>query len=477
MSKKRVIVLGAGPAGLAAAWKLAQKGQEVIVLEKESQVGGICRSIKYKDFSFDLGGHRFITKDHDLSREIKNLMGDELITTPRKSVIRLRGKYFQYPLEFKNLFINMDKVFLIRSLIDYFYSVGTKKLFHKKDDSFEDWIVNRFGRTLYDIYFGMYTEKLWGISPKQISADWAAQRISLLNLWDVLLRLLGKKSGRPKTYALEFAYPKQGIGRICERMKQEIEKKGGKIYLNSKVKNIILEEEFIKMITYEEDGRQRDISGDWYISTIPMPDFIKGIRPQIMGEYLKVAEAMAFRSVRFLNLLIDLPSISDNTWIYIPEKDYMFFRIQEPRNWSSLSAPEGKTSLILEISCNQGDQIWSAPEEVIFKRCVNDLNRLGLFDTSKISEHFTTSIEHGYPIYDLDYKIKIKKSMELLRGIENLIPIGRQGLYRYNNMDHSIKMGLLTGEHIVHGGLETRIFSIASESVAFEIEKDQEKRI
>lgn len=477
MPKKKIAVLGAGPAGLSCAWKLAEAGEDVVLLERESSAGGICRTISYKDFLFDLGGHRFITKDEGLSRQIQELMRDELIATPRKSVIRLRGKYFYYPLEFKNLLLNMDKLFLFRSLFDYLCAITSKKLFNKQDLSFEDWVVNRFGRTLYQIYFGMYTEKLWGISPKNISADWAAQRISLLNLWDVLLRLLGKESSRPKTYALEFAYPKMGIGRISDKMVEKIEAGGGRIFLNAKVKRIVLEEEVIRKIIYEQEGIEKELTADWFVSTIPMNEFIRLIEPQVKSEYLEVAGSMQFRAVRFLNLIVETRSISDNTWMYIPEKEFLFFRIQEPRNWSRYSAPDGKTSLILEIACNVGDEIWELSDKDIFERCIGGLKKLGLLDTGKISEYFTTAVEHGYPIYDLNYKYKINKAMELLKGIDNLIPIGRQGLFRYNNMDHSVKMGLLTAEHIIHGGLEARIFSIASEEAAFEIEKNVERRI
>lgn len=477
MGKKKVVILGAGPAGLSAGWKLSEAGVDVEVLELESEVGGLCRTIHHGDYLFDLGGHRFITKDEELSREIVSLMGDELLTTPRKSVIILDGKYFQYPLEFKDLFLKMSPLVLTKSLIDYVSAVLAKRIFGKQDISFEDWVVNRFGRTLYNIYFGVYTEKLWGISPKRISADWAAQRISLLNLWDVLLRLLGKQSNRPKTYALEFAYPKMGIGRISDRMAEKIQKNGGTIRLNAKVKKIILKEEFIEKIVYEHNGEDKETSGDWYVSTTPMPEFIKSISPTPPPEYIKIADSMPFRAVKFLNMVIDAPYISDNTWIYIPEKQYLFFRVQEPRNWSPYSSPDGKTSLICEIACDIDDDIWNAPDEELYKRCVKDLKKIGLLNEHKITEYFTTKIRHGYPIYELDYKEKLEKSMRLLRSIDNLIPIGRQGLYRYNNMDHSIKMGFLTAEHILHGGLETRIFSVASEAVAFEIEKNQEQRI
>ncbi|MDP2905019.1 MAG: FAD-dependent oxidoreductase [Candidatus Omnitrophota bacterium] len=477
MDKLKIVVLGAGPAGLSCAWKLAEAGYEVVVLEKEDQVGGICRTIRRGDYLFDLGGHRFITKDEELGRVIQELMADELLTTPRKSVIRLRGKYFQYPLELKNLFFNMDKLFLIESMCDYIYSVVSKRLLNKQDASFEDWVVNRFGRALYNVYFGVYTEKLWGISPKQISADWAAQRISLLNLWDVLTRLAGKESNRPKTYALEFAYPKAGIGRISDRMREEIEKNGGKIILGAKVNKIFLDDVKIKKVGYQHGGELKDISADWIVSSIPINEFIGSMDPAPRPEYAQAAKAMRFRAVRFLNLIVDAEEVTDNTWMYIPEKSFLFFRIQEPKNWSRASAPAGKTSLILEIACNPGDEIATAPEEIIFDRCKKDLDKLGLFDTSKIREYFTTYVEHGYPIYDLTYKDKVAGATRLLKSISNLVPIGRQGLFRYNNMDHSIKMGFLAAEHILHGGMETRIFSIASESVAFEIEKNLEKRI
>ncbi len=477
MSKKKILVLGAGPAGLAAAWKLAEAGQEVIVLEKDLAVGGICKTIRNNGYFFDLGGHRFITEDKDLGSQIQGLMGDELSIIRRKSVIRLRGHSIDYPLELKNLFFNVDKSFFIKSLLDYILSVSTKRLFKKRDVSFEDWVVNRFGKILYDLYFRIYTEKLWGISPERISADWAAQRISLLNLRDVFLRLIGKESNRPKTYTLEFIYPKMGIGRIPEKMAQAIEKYRGAICLGATVKKIILEGESIKKVVYEEKGVEKEVSGDWVVSTIPVNEFIKSIIPEVKSEYLKVANCMRFRSVRFMNLHIDTPKITENTWIYVPEKEFLFFRIQEPRNWSNYSAPEGKTSLILEIACNYADKVWSASDKELFERCKEGLKKLNLFDVNKITSYFTTFIQHGYPIYDLDYKYRIEKSTELLKSIANLITIGRQGLFRYNNMDHSIKMGLLTAGHILQGGLEARIFSIASESVAFEIETNVERRI
>jgi len=477
VDKKKIIILGAGPAGLAAAWKLAQAQKEVVVLEKEDGVGGLCRTLQHDGFYFDLGGHRFITSDEPLRQEIQELMGDELLLSPRKSVIRLRKKYFQYPLEFKNLLMRMDGALLLKSIADYMYALVARKLFYKKDISFEDWCVNRFGRTLYDIYLGVYTEKIWGISPKNISADWAAQRISLLNLWDVFLRLMGKASNRPRTYFLEFAYPKLGIGRICERMAQEVVKHGGNIHLNARVKKIILKDEFIQKIIYQQQGQDIEITGDWYVSTIPMPDFVKGLDSDISERYLETANNLRFRAVRFLNLVIEGKPITDNAWIYIPEKEFLFFRIQEPKNYSRFTSPEGKTSLILEMACDFDDWVWNASDKDIFERCVKDLKKLGLFEVKRIKDYFTARIQHGYPVYDLEYKKKVDRIMELLRGMDNLIPIGRQGLYRYNNMDHSIKMGLLTASHILHGGLQARIFSIASESVAFEIEKNAATRI
>jgi len=405
-------------------------------------------------------------------------MDDELIEVPRKSQIRLFNKYFTYPLDLKNLIAGINPLLLTFCLLDYLYHTTRKKIFNPAEHSFEDWITNRFGYSLYRIFFGMYTEKLWGISPKLISSDWAAQRISLINLWDILLRLLGRKSRSPKTYALKFLYPKLGIGRICEKFAERISNNGGEIITNADVQHIERKESTVTRILYEKDGATQEISADFYVNTIPAPELVQKLKPQANARYIDVARQMKFRSVRFMNIIFDAERITNNTWIYVPEPEYIFFRIQETKNWSPFLVPDqSKTALILEIACFEGDQLWNKEEQELFDICLRDLKQMGLINGEiKAVNFFSTRVKNAYPIYELNYQEKVDICLELVKGMQNMISIGRQGLFRYNNMDHSIKMGLLAAEHIEHGNLEAKIFSLALEKEAFEIEKDKRDR-
>jgi protoporphyrinogen oxidase len=477
-NKKEILILGAGPAGLSAGWKLAEKGFRVRVLEKEPRVGGQCATVEKDSYRFDFGGHRFITSDQNLAGEITALLDGELISTPRKSQIRLFNRFFDYPLQIKNLVKGMNPLFSAFCFLDYLFYLGRRKIFHPPEVSFEDWVKNRFGASLYRIFFGVYTKKLWGVSPKMISADWAAQRITIINLSDVLLRLAGKKSNAPKTYALKFLYPKFGIGRIADKMAERIAACGGDISLDSGVEKIIHNDGRIQQIAFRQGNQLRGISADSYVNTIPLPEFIQKLSPQPEERYLRAARKIKFRSVRFMNIIFDLPRISGNTWIYVPEPKYIFFRIQETRNWSPHLVPDpGKTALILEIACFEGDELWRKQEHELCELCLRDLRKLGLLPAqAKALRYFSTRLQDAYPIYDLGYRQNVETCLELVRGMDNLISIGRQGLFRYNNMDHSIKMGILTAEHIERGNLETKIFSIASEKEAFEAEKDTKDR-
>lgn len=464
----KIVILGAGPAGLSAGWKLAENGVEVEVIESENQVGGLCRTVRRNDFIFDLGGHRLISKYKTLLQEIRAVMGDALELRPRKSQIRLKGEYYAYPLDAKDLIMKMNLLVSVKCFLDYVFTTMQNRVSPREPVSLEDWIVGKFGRSLYDIYFGPYSEKLWGVPPSTISADWAAQRISLINLWDVLKRLLIKSKETPTTYATEYFYPSRGIGQISEKLSERITAKGGMVRLNAPVVKVLASENRINGVVIRQNGREMIIEGDFYVSTIPLPEFVLSLDPQVNGRYQKVARTMFFRSLRFMNLIIDKDKISDNTWIYIPEDEYLFFRIQEPRNWSPTTVPPGKTSLILEIACNFDDDRWNAPDEDVLKRCVEDLGRLGFDVRGKVLDYFSTRVKHAYPIYSLDYVEKLKVAYELFMRYNNLAVCGRQGLYRYNNMDHSMMMGYITAEHILKGTPRSEILKIACEKEVFE---------
>lgn len=454
--KKKILVLGGGPCGLSAAWEISKYGYDVAVVEKESKVGGLCITNEYKGFRFDLGGHRFISKNKELVGNVCKMMGRELLTANRKSVILLQGKTFEYPLSAKDIFLKMDLWTNLKAFTSYLISTVSRIIFRKKDISFEDWIVNRFGRALYNLFFGPYTEKLWGISPKFISSDWASQRISLLNLKEVLFRLFKLRKGTPRTYAKGYFYPKKGIGQMFDVMSEDISKMGGNIILNASVSSIQVNNNTIESICYNQHGITKRIDCDAIVSTIPLTDLVKAFPGYLTRDIINHTSALKFRSVRFLNILVDLPDISDNTWMYVSEGKYIMTRIQEPKRRSPFSAPEGKTSIMLEIPCNENDEIWNCSEESLLKRSLADLKGLGIDIQDFVIDYFTSSVVHGYPVYSLDYAMHRQKLFDFLGQYDNLITCGRQGTFRYIFMDTAMEMGITAAQNLILDNLDKK---------------------
>ncbi len=460
-----VAVLGAGAAGLSAAWKLVEAGKKVCVVERDGQVGGLSKTVRRGGFSFDLGGHRIITDEPEVLERLQSLMGEELLVRPRRSQIRFRQRYYSYPLEARDLVTKLPPWTSLRCFAGYLWTHATRRLLRPEDDSLEAWIVNRFGRPLYELYFGPYTEKLWGCSPREISSDWAVQRISLLNLGDVILRLLRLRKDTPKTYATRFYYPRRGIGSIWERVADLVRGAGGQVRLNCSVREVRPQE---GLVACETPQGRLDVRADIIVSTIPMPALVAGVWPSPDAAAQEAARSLRFRSIRFLNLMLDLPQVSENTWIYASDPELLFFRIQEPRNWSPWSAPEGRTSLILEIACNEGDEVWSADDASIRERCLADLKSIGFDVADAVIGAFSTRAAHAYPVYDLEYARKLRVIRSALEPIDGLICCGRQGLFRYNNMDHSMHMGFLAADAVLGRAPKDAVWRVAAEGEIFE---------
>lgn len=446
---KNIVILGAGPCGLSAAWKLSQEGNKVTIIEKESQVGGLCRTVSHKGFHFDLGGHRFISKNTNLINEISELMGNNLLIAERKSTIQFKGKMYRYPLSMKDIFMKMSLAILMKSFADYLKISFSRKQAAQPEASLEEWLLNRFGKTLFNIFFQSYTQKLWGISAKRISANWAVKRIPVLKFNDILRELVGREKRKHEAYAKHFYYPKKGIGQIFEFMAEEVLQKKGKIDLNAKATGVFIENGMVKGITFLKNGHTENLDCDYLISTIPLPE-LASITKSNNGYRLKDNNELSFRSVRFLNILIDKPKISENTWIYIPDKKYLMTRIQEPKTRSPHNAPKDKTSLILEIPCTFRDNIWNMGDKEIFDRSINDLACLGIDIRDEVIDYFSTRIEHGYPVYLLGYEKHTSSVLKYLSQYKNLVTIGRQGLFRYIFMDQAMLMGISTAKKIIN---------------------------
>lgn len=459
-TKKRVVILGAGLAGLSCGYELSRQGHEVIVLEREPHVGGMASSFVEDGeeyWTHDFGPHRFHSSDQNLIKHVEEILGDNVVWADRLSRIVLFNKFFDYPLNAKNVLRNMPKHLLVRAFLDYFWVriLDVCKLKKFTDKSFEDWVTRRFGKTLYRVFFGQYTEKTWGIHPSTISADWASQRITLLSLWDTVKKtLFPKGGGTPRTLVRKFIYPKLGgIGELARGYARRIEENGGQILVNAPAVRVHHEDGLVTGIEYGKHKREM-LKGDIYVNTIPITALAKALTPSAPQAVLDHSKQLQYVSIVFVYLKLDRETVSPDSWVYLPEKHLTVHRICEFRNFSKHSAPEGKTMICAEITCRRGDEHWRMSDEDLRDTAERDLMSVGLIEKGQVLDHFIKRIPHAYPVYDLVYAEHLQPIQEHIRSLRGIITTGRQGNFRYNNMDQSVEMGRKTAAEI-HTGLST----------------------
>ncbi len=463
------VVLGAGAAGLTAAWELVEQGRPVMVVDREVDPGGLCRTHEKDGYRFDLGGHRFISRDPSLTNMVQDLLGPDLLQATRQSMILLGGKRYRYPLEPLNVLQNLDPRVGARGLVDY----ATQRLWGKKptpgaEESFRTWTEARYGRTFYDLFFGPYTEKLWGIPAHRLSGDWASQRISLLNLTDVMMRLARLRRSGTRTYARRYHYPREGIGQIFRAMATELSSRGAQIRLNTTVTGLEVHGGRVRRVNLEGPLGEYSVACDQVISTLPLPDLARMACPgddAVTG----AADQLRFRAVRFLDIMLDREDLSPNTWMYVPDPRCVFTRIQEPKRRSPESAPEGKTSVMLEIPCDVGDDIWRQDDDDLLDRCLGELKMLGFDLRRQVRGRFSKRITHGYPVFELGYREHRDRLLGAVSGLENLVSCGRQGTFRYIFMDTAMQMGRMAARNLKEGDQQhTQIHHLDSQDALLE---------
>lgn len=458
-ARPRLLVLGGGLAGLSAACRLAQNGWGVTVVEADEEVGGLASSgtrvTQWGEFDYDTGPHRFHTGEKHLKDEVLMLLGDNKVEANRLSRIFLYGRFFNYPLVGSNVVRSLPKLVLLKCFLDYLW-IKVRNLFNRPpDDNFENWVVNRFGRKLYSIFFGVYTEKTWGIPCTQISADWAAQRISLLSLWDTVKKTLFRPKGSdtPRTLVSKFYYPRRGgIGVLSRRYQEEIEKLGGKVLTGTKAVEVRVEGGRAAGALVEAPDGRRFVEADFVLSTIPVTVLAEIASPAAPPEVLAASRAMRHRSMVFVYLILNRPKLTDDHWIYLPEDKITVHRLSEYKNFSPFSAPADKTLVCAEVTCDFGDEIWRETDERLREICVDDLVQIGLIKKDEVLETFSRRAKFAYPLYDLTYRANRDKVLDWVSKISDLDTTGRQGLFKYNNMDHSIGMGLAAAENLMGRG-------------------------
>ena len=453
-SKKNTIILGGGLSGLSSGYELSKAGFKVGVYERDAVVGGLSKTIERNGFRFDLGGHRFFTADEKINAFVRELMGNELITVRRSSKIYLRGKYFDYPLKPLNAMFGLGILNTARTLADYAWEKARRTIRDKEIISLEDWVVGNFGRTMFNIYFKEYSEKVWGIDCSRISAAWVAQRIKGLSLAKAVKHAFSKVSGRGlATLTDRFLYPTLGIGRLSDRLRDEIEMSNGDVFTGAGVESINHRGFKVDSISVRDRVRMRTVPAEEFISSIPVTKLVRMLNPLPPAEVLETAAKLKFRDLVIVATMVDRARITDQTWIYIPEKKIPFGRIHEPTNWSPAMAPPGKSLLVTEFFSFKGDAVWSMGDTMLADLAADNLVRLGFINKREILDSVIVRVPKAYPLFEVGYRKHIAELHDYLGRFSNLHITGRSGLFRYYNMDVAIQSGREAAVKLVQNSL------------------------
>lgn len=447
MSRK-IIIIGGGPSGLTAAYLCGKKSVPTICYEADTILGGISRTIEHKGFRFDVGGHRFFTKIDPVQALWDEVLGDEFLTRPRLSRIFYNGKFFHYPLQVTNALSGLGLITSIRIVISY---LRAQLLPNSSEDDFASWVSNRFGRHLYTIFFKTYTEKVWGIPCREIQAEWAAQRIKGLSLRTVVINSLRKpgKGKAIKSLIEEFQYPRLGPGQMYETMGEKAMEMGSDIMLDHRVKKIHHQQQRITGVDISSQGKTLTTDGTDFISTMPLPELVQNLSPKPPATVLHAAQSLRFRALLTVNFLIDHPQKLPDTWVYIHDSSVQVGRVQFFANWSPYMVPNPQqSSLGMEYFCWEDDPIWTMDDSQLIAMAKEEVAVLGLAESNRIFDGFVVRMPKSYPVYDDQYARHVKVLREYLAQFNNLQLCGRYGLFKYNNMDHSILTAMQTVENI-----------------------------
>jgi len=445
MSNKSVVIIGAGPAGLAAAHELIGQNIRPIVLEKSNKVGGISRTENYNGYYVDIGGHRFLTKIETIGRLWKEMLHEDFLKVPRLSRIYYQNRFLHYPLKFHNVLSNLGIYESVRIILSYFNAQFNP---NSDEKTFEQWVSNRFGKRLYNNFFKTYTEKVWGIPCNEIQASWAAQRIKGLSLTTAVINaLFGVQNA--KTLVNEFYYPTKGPGMMWQRFQEVVNLGEGQVLLNSEATRLLHDHRRIKEIKYIESNKPSGIPVSHIISSIPITRLVTLLEPQPPVEILEAAQKLSYRDFVIVLLVVDKKELFSDQWIYIHSQDVQVARIQNFKNWSAAMVPDpDKTSVGMEYFCQEGDEIWTMQDVDLADLAARELYELGLTEDNDILDSFVIRQPKAYPVYDKGYDTHLDLIRNFLGSFENLQTIGRNGLHRYNNMDHSMQTGIFAAQNI-----------------------------
>ncbi len=454
-SPGQTVIIGGGPAGLTAAYELIKVGAPCVVLEKHSDVGGISRTVSHKGYHFDIGGHRFYTKVaavNDFWHEV--MPSGEFLRCRRLSRIYYKGKFFFYPIQAKDALRQLGIWNSILIVLSYF----RYRLFPiRPETTFEANICNRFGRRLFETFFKTYTEKVWGIPCSQITADWANQRIKGFGLGQAMKKVLFdkfrlQKSPRTvvKTLIDSFEYPRLGPGQLWRRVAELVTERGGDIRMQSDVTRISHDEGRVRAVEIERGGSREIIKGEQFISSMPVRELFAKLDPPAPPSVIEAANQLRYRDFLTVALVIARPHLFEDNWIYIHDPTVKTGRIQNFKNWSPDMVPDReKTCLGLEYFCFEGDGLWEMTDEQLIELGKREIEALGLALASEVEDGAVVRQPKAYPVYDAHYQTALAILREFLQTLPNLQLVGRNGMHRYNNQDHSMLTAMLATRNIL----------------------------
>lgn len=457
--KPHVGVIGAGPAGLAAALKLAQGGCQVDLFEASGHVGGLCRSFDLWGAKVDMGPHRFFSKDARINKFWLEQVGGDYLMVDRLTRIFYKKRFFHYPLRPFNALVNMGAIEAGRCVASYGMQSAKNRMGRQEPNelTFEGWVVKRFGRRLFELFFKSYSEKLWGIPCTQLDADFAAQRIKKFSLGAALLNAAGMNRQRHATLVDKFAYPTEGAGMAYERMAANFEQLGGRLHLKRPVKRILHEGFEVRGLELL-DGSQEKF--DHVVTTMPFTLMVKGLT-NVPEPVRTAVNRLKFRNTILVYLLVDGEHLFPDQWLYIHSPELKTGRITNFGNWAPATRPGGgKTIVALEYWCYDEDSDWSATDEDLIDRAKIEFVKTGLSGGHTVSAGHVERIRRCYPVYESGYKDNLAVILPYLKRFNGLTPIGRYGSFKYNNQDHSLLMGMLAAENILTSSGQNDLWSI-----------------
>jgi len=477
MSEQKIAVIGAGPAGLTAAYLLSKAGISVEVFEADPvYVGGISPTEKYKGYYFDIGGHRFFSKSQEVEDFWTEILGEEMLQRPRSSRIYYQKKFFKYPLVALDA---LRKLGLWKSALCILSYAKAKVFPVRNPQNFEEWVSNQFGKKLYSIFFKTYTEKVWGVPCSEISADWAAQRIKGLSMSSLIRNaLFPQKStgeGLIKTLIDSFRYPRLGPGMMWETCTSLCRQQGAVIRMNARVDSIKLSEN--KWTVSLNSGEKID-DFDQVISTAPLRELVKSVQPAFPDEVLQAASLLGYRD--FITVILILPDkgiFSDN-WIYIHDPAVKVGRIQNFKSWSPEMVPDpAMTAYGLEYFCFDGDGLWNTPDEELIELAKKEIALIGLASAVDILDGCVVRQKKAYPVYDREYKNRVTAIRMSLDAYPGLQLVGRNGMHKYNNQDHSMMTAMLAVKNILAGKMIYDLWQVNEDAIYHETIGADERQI